>query len=72
MIAFSYLSLLSQKYQVSNLEEDAKFFELLKIIEDCPLVVQKTFPVIPGAFSVLRGNPESQRGKVLELRIVEV
>ena len=44
MIPFSYLSLLSQKYQVSNLEEDAKFFELLKIIEDCPLVVQKRFP----------------------------
>ena len=56
-------------------EEDAKFFELLKIVEDSPSWAgdrSKTSPIILVQFCVFRGNPESQRGKVLELRIVEV
>ena len=55
--------------------EDAKFFELLKIEEDSPSWASgrsKTFPVILVPFCVSRGNPESQRGEVLGLRIVEV
>ena len=35
-------------------------------------MVVQTFPAKPVPISVLRGNPESQRGKVLGLRIVEV
>ena len=56
-------------------EEDAQFFELLKIVEDSPYWAggrSKSFPLIPVPFCVSRGNPESQRGKVLGLRIVEV
>ena len=55
----------------SPCEDDAKFFELLKILLE-QVVVQKTFPVTTSAFSASRGNPESQRGKVLGLGIVEV
>ena len=53
----------------------SKFFELWKIVEGSPSWTggrPKTFPTIPVQHCVFRGNPESQRGKVLELRIVEV
>ena len=48
--------------------------ELLKIVEDSPSWAgdrSKTSPIILVQFCVFRGNPESQRGKVLEIRIVE-
>ena len=74
MIPFSHLSLLSLKHQVSHLKmKMPKFFELLKIVKDCPAGGRsKTFPITPVHFGVFRGNPESHGGKVLELRIVEV
>ena len=60
---------------LNSWEVDAEFFELLKIVEDSPSWADgraKTFPIIPVQFCVLRGNSESQRCKVLGLRIVEL
>ena len=48
--------------------------ELLKILEDSPSGAvdrSKTSPIMLVQFCVFRGNLESQRGKVLEPRIVE-
>ena len=62
--------LVSLKRQMST----TKFCEMLKIIENHHSWSNgrsKTFPIIPVQFCVFRGNPESQRGKILELRIVE-
>ena len=62
--------LVSLKRQMST----TKFFEMLKIIENHPSWTNgrsKTFPIIPVQLCVFRGDPESQRGKILEVRIVE-
>ena len=78
MIRFSslFLYLLSLKTSsFKSWDEDAKFFELWKIVKGSPSWTSgrsKTFHSLPVQFCVFRGNPESQRGKVLEFRIVEV
>ena len=66
-IPFSYLSLLSLKDHISNLEKkmpnslNCSRLERFVLLEQ--VVVQKTFPIIPVQFCVFRGNPESQRGQ---------
>ena len=76
-IPFSFsLLAVSEISGLTSWDEDAKFFELLKIVEGCPSWAggrSQTFPRrLVHIFCVFAAIQNRKRGKVLEFRIVEV
>ena len=74
---FSFHFTISFSWRVDSIRSEFLWgwCQILWIAEDNPSWARgrsKTFPVIPLPFCVSRDNPESQRGKVLGLRLVEV